>query len=134
MEKTYMDVEDLDVYQKLCRLHIDVCDLSHEWPAEEKYELGSQARRSSNSAPAQLAEKHSDRHIRNKIEGVNRSRGEAAETIHHLHMAKLKTYITEEVFRAYKSRYKECIRMLNGMEKSLEKHLPENDRRWPQDS
>jgi len=49
-------------------------------------------------------------------------------------MAKLKTYITEEVFRVYKSRYKECIRMLNGMEKSLEKHLPENDRRWPQDS
>jgi len=84
MDKKYMDVEDLDMYQKLCRLHIDVCDLSHEWPAEEKYELGSQARRSSNSAPAQLAEKHSDRHIKNKIEGVNRSRGEAAETIHHL--------------------------------------------------
>ena len=134
MEKTYMDVEDLDVYQKLCKLHIDVCDLSHQWPPEEKYELGSQARRSSNSAPAQLAEKHSDRHIKNKIEGVNRSRGEAAETIHHLYMAKLKVYIAEKVFRAYKSRYKECIRMLNGMEKSLEKHLPERDRRWPQDS
>ena len=27
-----------------------------------------------------LAEKHDDRHIRNKIEGVNRSRGEAGET------------------------------------------------------
>ena len=134
MEKTYMDVEDLDVYQKLCKLHIDVCDLSHQWPPEEKYELGSQARRSSNSAPAQLAEKHSDRHIKNKIEGVNRSRGEAAETIHHLYMAKLKAYIAEKVFRSYKSRYKECIRMLNGMEKSLEKHLPERDRRWPQDS
>ena len=107
MGKTYMDVEDLEVYQKLCKLHIEVCDLSHEWPAEEKYELGSQVRRSSNSAPAQLAEKHSDRHIKNKIEGVNRSRGEAAETIHHLYMAKLKSYITEKVFRSYKSRYKE---------------------------
>ena len=31
----------------------------------------------------------------------------------------------------YRSRYKECIRMLNGLEKSLEKHLPESDRRWP---
>ena len=134
MEKTYMDVEDLNVYQKLCKLHIDVCDLSHQWPPEEKYELGSQARRSSNSAAAQLAEKHSDRHIKNKIEGVNRSRGEAAETIHHLYMAKLKAYITEKVFRSYKSRYKECIRMLNGMEMTLEKHLPEHDRRWPQDS
>jgi hypothetical protein len=79
--KNYMDVEDLEVYQKLCRLHIEICDLSHAWPSEEKYELGSQIRRASNSAPAQLAEKNDDRHVRNKIEGVNRSRGEAAETI-----------------------------------------------------
>jgi len=86
----FMDVEDLEVYKKLCRLHIEVCDLTHKWPQEEKYELGSQVRRSSNSAPAQLAEKNDDRHIRNKIEGANRSRSEAGETIHHLYMAKLK--------------------------------------------
>jgi hypothetical protein len=82
MAKTYMDVEDLEVYQRLCKLHIEVCDLSHEWPQEERYELGYQVRRSSNSSPAQLAEKHDDRHIRNKIEGINRGRGEAGETIH----------------------------------------------------
>ena len=67
----YLRLEDLLVYQRLCQLHIEVCDLSHDWPREERYELGSQGRRSSNSAPAQLAEKHDDRHIRNKIEGVN---------------------------------------------------------------
>ena len=76
--KNYMDVEDLEVYRKLCRLHIEIGDLSHSWPSEEKYEIGSQIRRSSNSSPAQLAEKNDDRHVRNKIEGVNRSRGEAA--------------------------------------------------------
>ena len=54
--KDFLDVEDLEVYKKLCRLHIEVCDLTHEWPHEEKYELGSQARRSSNSSAAQLAE------------------------------------------------------------------------------
>ena len=77
---TYKRLEDLIVYKKLCQLHLEVCELTHRWPPEEKYELGSQVRRSSNSAPAQLAEKHDDRHIRNKIEGVNRSRGETAET------------------------------------------------------
>jgi four helix bundle protein len=46
--KTYLDVEDLEVYQKLCRLHIEMCDLSHTWPQEEKYEIASQLRRSSN--------------------------------------------------------------------------------------
>ena len=72
-----------------------------------------------------------ERHIRNKIEGVNRSRGEAGETIHHLFMAKLKGYIDQSVYGSYRSRYKECIRMPNGLEKSLEKHLPESERRWP---
>jgi four helix bundle protein len=129
--KTFLAVEDLGVYQKLCALHIEVCELSRSWPPEEKFELGSQVRRSSNSAPAQLAEKHDDRHIRNKIEGVNRSRGETAETIHHLYMAKLKGYINLSTYTLFKERYKECIRMLNGLEKTLEKHLPTTDRRWP---
>ena len=31
---------------------------------------------------AQSAERYHDRHMRNKIEGVNRSLGEAGETIH----------------------------------------------------
>jgi len=128
--KNYLDVEDLEVYKRLCQLHIDVCDLTHTWPKEEKYELGSQARRSSNSAPAQLAEKNDDRHIRNKIEGVNRSRGEAGETVHHLFMAKLKEYITEKTYIEFRERYKECIRMLNGLEKTLERKVPERDRRW----
>lgn len=110
----YLDVEDLDVYQRLCRLHIEVCDLSHGWPPVEKYELGSQVRRSSNSAPAQLAEKNDDRHIRNKIEGVNRARGEAGETIHHLYMATMKGYLDRPIYLQYRERYKECIRMLHG--------------------
>ena len=129
-EKSYLDVADLNVYQKLCRLHIEVCDLTHRWPQEERYELGAQARRSSNSSPAQLAEKNDDRHVRNKVEGVNRSRGEAGETVHHLFMAKLKGYISEDVYVAFRDRYRECIRMLNGLEKTLEQKLPASDHRW----
>ena len=129
-EKSFLDVEDLEVYQKLCQLHIDVSALTRTWPPEEKYEIGAQARRSSNSAPDQLAEKNDDRHIRNKIEGVNRGRGEAAETIHHLFMAHMKGYIDDKLYLDYKARYKQCIRMLNGLERSLERHLPEKDKRW----
>ncbi|MFC1452203.1 hypothetical protein ACFLSJ_02520 [Verrucomicrobiota bacterium] len=55
----------------------------------------------------------------------------AAETIRHLFIAKLKGYIDPSVYSSYRSRYKECIRMLNGLEKSLEKHLPDSERRWP---
>jgi hypothetical protein len=34
----------------------------------------------------------------------------------------------------YRARYQECIRMLNGMERTLERQLPESDRRWPNSS
>jgi hypothetical protein len=77
----YKRLEDLVVYQRLCQLHIAVSEVTHRWPAEERYELASQARRSSNSAPAQLAEKYDDRHLRNKIEGVSaRSRRSTRST------------------------------------------------------
>lgn len=126
----FMRVEDLVVYQKLCELHLQICACTKSWPSDERFELTSQVRRSSNSAPANLAERHSDRHIRNKIEGVNRARGEALETVHHLYIAKLKGYIPNDDYEAVRERYLECVRMLNGLERTLEKQLPESQRRW----
>jgi four helix bundle protein len=129
----FMRVEDLKVHQKLCQLHIEICRHANAWPREERFELASQIRRSSNSAPANLAEKHSDRHVRNKIEGVNRARGEALETVHHLYIAKLKEYTSRQEYGEFRGRYMECVRMLNGLEKTLEKNLPKSAQRWPTD-
>lgn len=129
----YMRVEDLAVYQRLCQLHIEVCKLTRRWPREERFELTSQVNRSSNSAPAQLAEKNCDRHARNRIEGVNRSRCEALETVHHLFMGKLKGYIDSATYESFHDRYHECVRMLNGLERSIEQHLPPDQRRFPSD-
>ena len=128
----FLKVEDLIVYQRLCDLHLEICELTRAWPVEEKYELGTQIRRASNSSPAQLAEKHSDRHVRNKIEGVNKSRTEACEAVHHLFIALRKGYVSPACFQAYRDRYEECVRMLNGIERTLEKRLPTQDRRWPE--
>jgi four helix bundle protein len=124
-------VEDLVVYQKLCQLHLEVCQLSAKWPRDERFELTAKVRRCSNSAPAQIAEKHSDRHVRNKIEGVNRARDESLETVHHLYMAILKGYVIEDAYKLFYDRYSECVRMLNGLEKTLEQQLAPADRRFP---
>jgi len=124
-------VEDLEVYRKLCHLHIEVSTLTHEWPSFERFELASQVRRSSNSSPSQLAEKHDDRHVRNKIEGINRARNEANETIHHLFIARVKQYISDDTYSSFRSRYKRCVRMLNGLERYFEQQLPPDQRRWP---
>ena len=45
-------------------------------------------------------------------------------------MAKLKGYISEETYAEFRNRYKECIRMLNGLEKTLERKIPKREQRW----
>ena len=46
------------------------------------------------------------------------------------YMALLKKYLSQKAFQRYRERYQECVRMLNGSEKTLEKKLPVSDRRW----
>ena len=126
----FRDVENLQVYNRLCDLHLEIWEDTKTWPRAERFELTSQVLRSSNSSPAQLAEKNEDRHLKNRVEGVNRARGESSETIHHLRIATRKSYLEQERFENYKERYQECIRMLNGLEKNLESSLPDSDRKW----
>jgi hypothetical protein len=45
-------------------------------------------------------------------------------------MARQKGYISADVYESFRAKYKECIRMLNGLEKTLEQKLPEGERRW----
>ncbi|MBI5865467.1 MAG: four helix bundle protein, partial [Planctomycetes bacterium] len=107
------------------------CGLPRAWPRDERFELAAQIRRSSNSAPANLAEKHSDRHVRNQIEGANRARGEALETVHHPFIARMKGYLINGQYEELRAQYLECVRMLNGLERTLERSLPPDHRRWP---
>jgi four helix bundle protein len=111
--------EDLEVYQKLCQLHLEMSEISLKFPQFELYELGSQIRRSSNSSPANIAEGWNNRHINIYLEGINRSMGELQETLHHLSMAFRKGYLTEGDHHRYRERYLEAARMLRGLERSL---------------
>jgi hypothetical protein len=49
-------------------------------------------------------------------------------------MAHLKGYESQATSEEYRTRFQECIRMLDGRQRTLEKQLPESDRRWPQPS
>lgn len=123
MEKKIQKVEDLEVYQKLCDLTIEVHELSLTFPKFELYELGSQSRRSSNSAPANLAEGFNNKHINIYLEGIGRAQAEIRETKHHLKIAFRKKYLTQENLENFLIRYEECSKMLKGLEKSLQKYI-----------
>ena len=111
--------EDLEVYQKLCQLHLEVSQASLKFPKFELYELGSQLRRSSNASPANIAEGWNNKHINIYLEGINRAMGEVQETLHHLSMAFRKKYLLPEEYEGYRNRYLEAAKMLRGLERSL---------------
>ncbi len=111
---------DLEVYKKLVRLHLEIHDITMKFPKFELYELGSQLRRSSNSAPANVAEGWNNKHINIYIECVNRALGEVHETEHHLDITFKKKYLIEENHNYYLTEYNECGRMLKGLMRSLE--------------
>ena len=90
--KRIKSFEDLEVYQKLCELDLEVNGLTFTFPSFELFELGSQLRRSSNSAPANIAEGWNNRHINMYLEGINRAQAEIRESKHHLKMAFKQNY------------------------------------------
>ena len=115
----FKSFQELKVYQKLKALHLEVHNETLAFPKFETYELGSQVRRSSNSAPALIAEGWGSRHTNMYIEAINRSLGEVRETQHHTDVAKDKKYLTEARFQELDTRYDECGRMLEGLHQAL---------------
>lgn len=112
-------VEDLDVYNRLFGLAIETHNLTMTFPKFELFELGSQLRRSSNSAPANLAEGFNNKHTNIYLEGISRAQGEVRETIHHLKISFQKKYLDQKRLDYFLNEYDVCGKMLNNLGKSL---------------
>lgn len=119
MSEKISSFRDLRVYQKLKSLHLEVHGESLRFPKFEMYELGSQVRRSSNSAPAILAEGWGSRHTNMYIEAINRSMGEVRETQHHIDIAHEKGYLDARRFGELDDGYDHCGRMLERLHQRL---------------
>lgn len=101
-------------------LALSVDKLTMTFPKHELYELGSQLRRSSNSAPANVAEGFGNKHTNIFTETISRAQGEIRETEHHLGIAYKKGYLEKKKLDGYIEKYEECSKMLYGLEKSLD--------------
>lgn len=119
MDRKIESYEDLEIYQKLCELHLEVNEMTFTFPKFELFELGSQLRRSSNSAPANIGEGLNNKHTNIYLEGINKAQGELRETKHHIKMAFKKGYIEQSRYEDLTSRYDHCGRMLKALENSL---------------
>ena len=79
--------KELEVYQLACQLAKEVHFISLQLPQQEKYELGSQVRRSAQSVRANIPEGYGRRRYKKDfIHFLIQSHGSLLETISHLEM------------------------------------------------
>lgn len=121
--------ENLEVYQLSLKLQQDIFEISKSFPAEEKYSLTDQIRRSSRSVGANISEAWAKRRYSGHfISKLSDSDGEQNETRHWLKSAELCGYISHE---KYEILIRDCIvigRKIGNMIKNAEKWIPVENR------
>lgn len=83
-------------------------------PAEEKWHLNQQMRRSAQSVTANLAEGHGRFYYQDNVRFCYIARGSLTETYTHLALAHDLQYIPDDLFARLKSQIEELIRIING--------------------
>lgn len=108
---------DLAVYQRAFAAGMVVFKLSRMFPKDERYSLTDQARRSSRSIAANIAEGwRKRRYAASFISKLNDAEGEAAETQTWLQFAVECEYLQPDETRALYAEYDQLIAMLVNMQ------------------
>ena len=116
--------KDLDVYKLAHEFAMEIFEITKRFPAEEKYALTSQIRRSSRSVCLNLREAWAKRryaaHFLSKLTDCD---GENGETDSSLDFARQCGYISSEQHHALAQKCAEIGRMLGGIIKKAESFL-----------
>jgi four helix bundle protein len=117
----YAGFEELEVWKKSRALKLEIRELVHSFPPEEKYRLTDQLIRSTRSVCTQIAEGHGRSTWPEKIRYCVIARGSLSEVLNHLIDAYDEGYIIEERLNHFKNKITEVEQLLNGYIKYLEK-------------
>src|SRR6185295_14415543 len=108
-------LEKLDVWCRArdfaVRVHKEVIPVL---PAEEKWSLAQQLRRSSQSIPANIAEGHGRFYFQDNVRFCYIARGSLEETISHVVFARKVDYISETLYQAIVADGESLNRLING--------------------
>lgn len=121
-KKAIRHFRDLEVYRRAFDAAMTIFQMTKRFPAEERYSLVDQIRRSSRSVCANMAEGWRKRRylavFKNKITD---SMQEASETQCWLEFCLACGYIDQAAFDDLDDEYEQIIAMLNSMELNAEK-------------
>ena len=99
--------EQLVAWQRADDLFVRIHQLAARFPAQERFELGSQLRRASYSVPANIVEGFARRSIRERVRFLNIAEASLAEVGYCLHVARRLGYLEER-------EYAEVLKSVNG--------------------
>lgn len=115
---------DLEVYKLAFKMALEIFEETKGFPAEEKYSLVDQVRRSSRSVASNIAEAWGKRMYRNHfVSKLSDSYAEANETRTWLDFSLAHHYIGEDQYDYFAENYDHICRMLFNMMKNPEKFL-----------
>ncbi|MDP1675432.1 MAG: four helix bundle protein [Bacteroidota bacterium] len=123
MEKGH---KKLEIYQMSHQLAVRVHEMSLKLPAFERFEEGSQIRRSSKSIPSNIVEGFALRRYKNEfLHYLFRSYGSAEETIEHLELlfetkSMTNKAIFEELFQEYNFLCGKIMRFIQYVDKEFD--------------
>lgn len=121
ISKRINSVRDLEVYRLAFEAAMEIYNVSKDFPAEEKYSLTDQIRRSSRAVCANLSEGWRKRRYKAVfINKLSDSAQEAAETQTWLEFALRCGYIDNETFDRLDEQYEHVFAMLRTMEKKAD--------------
>lgn len=119
---TVRSQRDLKVWNKAIDAAMAVFEISKAFPAEERYSMTDQIRRSSRSVAANIAEAWRKRRYEAAfVAKLNDSESEAAETQTHIELARRCRYLTDSSAQELDHVYEEIIAMLATMSNHPEK-------------
>ena len=105
--------EELRVYQLAIEVAMEIFVISRGFPAEERYSLTDQIRRSSRSVSANIAEAfRKRRYPKSFIAKLSDAEGEAAETQVWLDFAFKCGYIDQQTYQQYHNKYHSILGMI----------------------
>jgi four helix bundle protein len=123
---------DLDVYQNALAAGLRVYELTKKFPAEERYALTDQIRRSSRSVCANIAEGWRKRRYEAAfVSKLSDAETEAAETQVHVEFALRHGYLFRDEFMQLDDAYEKIIGQLVKMIEQPNKWLIKNSRYRP---
>lgn len=121
-KKDLRHFRDLVVYQRSFQAAMKIFEVTKKFPAEEKYSMVDQVRRSSRSICSNLAESRWKRKYKAVfVNKVTDAMQETSETQTWLEFALACKYISEDFFTELDKEYENIIGMLNSVERNADK-------------